>query len=720
MKRMALILAALLLAAAFIPVFAQDAPYELPRGREKEEPVYMNSGLYSEPKLTPDEIVALFSSLPNVVEYTGQCYEVEPSLTAPYTTGVVKAELIDAAMQRLNALRAVAGLKSVALDAELTDICQHGAVLLAAHGSLSHFPPKPEDMDDEFYQIGYQATSSSNLASGIFALPGIADVFMSDSDASNISAVGHRMHQLDPGWGKTGFGRVSSNQYGYYIVEHSFDRSATYGDYDFISWPASGYFPKDIGAFGKNTAWCAALNPNKYQYPVKSEVTVTLRCELTGQEWVFSGQNSYTPAGSGLYFNVSGRTIIFRPDNIAAYGGRFTVSISGIKDSSGEAAELNYYVDFVSISPEQAISSDVLGMGGSEITFTTGTDYPFVPGTDGDRSVAVSTNSGVANSVSYLDAELVMHAGDRLFYEYRFGVGSDSDNLRIDVNGGYYSTSAADSFDWTLGSYTAAADGIYRFRWQYVKYSAGSGNDYMMMDNIRVVHPGDPEPTLPSILTQEIPAEYVCAAGIDAVCRTGGEYPFIPVDQNGFKYAMAGNTGVESSYSVLEVTMHLGEGEGVSFYFNLMRATTADQLRFYVNGERKMTIGFDTGVFTYFTTPLFTAPSDGDYTLRFMYFKQPGDAVNTNERCMIRNIYVIPAPTPTPTPTPAPTPTPDPRVIGDVNCDGIVDSADLTLAAAFAMSAGEVSEQGILNGDMNSDGLLTAADLSALYSLIQG
>ena len=57
---------------------------------------------------------------------------------------------------------------------------------------------------------------------------------------------------------------------------------------------------------------------------------------------------------------------------------------------------------------------------------------------------------------------------------------------------------------------------------------------------------------------------------------------------------------------------------------------------------------------------------------------------------------------------------------GDVNCDGLVDSADITLAAAYAMSAGSVSEQGVANGDMNGDGVLTAADLSALYSFIQG
>lgn len=60
------------------------------------------------------------------------------------------------------------------------------------------------------------------------------------------------------------------------------------------------------------------------------------------------------------------------------------------------------------------------------------------------------------------------------------------------------------------------------------------------------------------------------------------------------------------------------------------------------------------------------------------------------------------------------------KLKGDVNCDGIVDSADITLAAAYSMTAGTVTAQGIINGDMNGDGLLTAADLSALYSYILG
>jgi uncharacterized repeat protein (TIGR02543 family) len=57
---------------------------------------------------------------------------------------------------------------------------------------------------------------------------------------------------------------------------------------------------------------------------------------------------------------------------------------------------------------------------------------------------------------------------------------------------------------------------------------------------------------------------------------------------------------------------------------------------------------------------------------------------------------------------------------GDVDCNGIVNMADLALAASYVQNSGTVTEQGILNGDMNGDGAITAADLAALYSLILG
>lgn len=60
------------------------------------------------------------------------------------------------------------------------------------------------------------------------------------------------------------------------------------------------------------------------------------------------------------------------------------------------------------------------------------------------------------------------------------------------------------------------------------------------------------------------------------------------------------------------------------------------------------------------------------------------------------------------------------KLIGDVNCDGVVDSRDLALAAAYSMNAGTVTPQGVINGDMNGDGLLNSSDLSGLSSYILG
>jgi hypothetical protein len=59
-------------------------------------------------------------------------------------------------------------------------------------------------------------------------------------------------------------------------------------------------------------------------------------------------------------------------------------------------------------------------------------------------------------------------------------------------------------------------------------------------------------------------------------------------------------------------------------------------------------------------------------------------------------------------------------VPGDVDCNGLVNMADLALAASYVQNSGTVTDQGILNGDMNGDGAVTAADLAALYQLILG
>ena len=308
---------------------------------------YSDSGSTAMKKLTRLEIAQLLKD--NPLTLPANVFETEPSYAAPYAPGKVRQEALQAALNRLNALRRIAGLPSVELDSDWCDSAQYGAVLLSV-SEFSHYPAKPADMDDSFYSLGRSATSTSNIAGG-YSLTRAVDGFMDDSDAGNVSVVGHRRWQLNPRADKVGFGYAAHGSYRYYVDEKVIGSSNGSCDYEFIAWPASGSFPNTL--FSTYMAWSVTVDPNRYQTPSRSDVAVTLTRQSDGKSWTFSGSESYTAAGSGKYFNVDtsgagvSNCIIFRPDDVGgSYEGVYTVTITGLKTRSGEAAAISYQVDF--------------------------------------------------------------------------------------------------------------------------------------------------------------------------------------------------------------------------------------------------------------------------------------------------------------------------------------------------------------------------------------
>ena len=303
-----------------------------------------DSGAHHLPKLDTVETAALLAD--NPLTLPRELYAAAPSVSAPYAAGRVSDAALTAGVDRLNMLRRLAGLDGVQPDAQLSETAQYGAVLQAANKALNHQPARPADMDTSFYQKGYAAASSSNLASG-YTLTGAMDGFMNDSDASNIDRLGHRRWQLNPALGKVGLGAAS-----HYVAETVVDESAPACEYDFIAWPASGVFPNNTAAFSRNTAWSITLNPEAYSPPHRSEVTVTLTRQSDGARWTFGGGAQYEPTASGKYFNVDTagygvpNCIIFRPDGVENYEGVYTVEVRGLRDERGAAASLSYEVDF--------------------------------------------------------------------------------------------------------------------------------------------------------------------------------------------------------------------------------------------------------------------------------------------------------------------------------------------------------------------------------------
>ena len=370
----------------------------------EEAPSLRSSGLASLPKLSKGEITRLLTE--NPLGFAGSAFFVMPSTTAPYTTGTVSDVALTAALNRLNLIRRLAGLEPVVLDSDLTRRAQYGAVLLAAGGTFTHYPDKPADMEDNFYKSGLNATSSSNIYMGTNAtLPQAVDAFMDDSDGGNLPTLGHRRWLLNPTMGKTGFGFSPSNK-AYSSLTYNFatlwafDRSGSGGDYDFVSWPASGAFPNTL--FEQDQAWSITLNPGKYTIPNRSDLRVTLTRASDGAVWTLDGGETYAAANSGAWLGVDtgnygvANCIIFRPAADAApYSGTYTVTIDGLRTADGQRADFTYEVDF--FTPGAA---DLPTQPDQSAVQPSQTDPSFAPSASGFADV--SADAWYASDVDYV------------------------------------------------------------------------------------------------------------------------------------------------------------------------------------------------------------------------------------------------------------------------------------------------------------------------------
>ena len=291
--------------------------------------------------------------------YSGSAFLVNPGVTAPYSTGVLQPGYMQDALDKTNFARYLVGLPDdVTLDAAYTDEVQHSAVVLAGiGGSLTHYPVKPADMDQSFFDIGYAGTTSSNIAAGNMALHLTVDVYLSDAGDTNIAVVGHRRWILNPSLAKTGFGwaKKTGSLYNTYSAMHAFDRSrsdvVTYTSY---GWPAAGPFPRDF--FPDGTPWSIHLDTFDYDYDMTG-VVVTLTRVGDGSSWTFNqADHTADTSGSGEYFNIDGpgygspACIIFRPPLSLHYnvGDAFDVRVSGKLYTKGTTnpVQLNYRTTF--------------------------------------------------------------------------------------------------------------------------------------------------------------------------------------------------------------------------------------------------------------------------------------------------------------------------------------------------------------------------------------
>ncbi len=355
-KRLFSVLLTLLLVLALTPV----APARAENGVR-----VLESGLAGSKKLTVPEIVLLFAEETPVDP--GDLYASAPDLTAPYEdAGAPSRSHLNAALERLNDLRALAGLTPVDLRDDYTGLAQAAAYTDALLGELTHTPGTVPGLASSINADGKTGAGQSNIAwsSAMYLdLASYVDMWVDDTDTRNIDRLGHRRWALNPAMASTGFGFCQRPGLGTYTAMYAFDKSAAVGDYDFIAWPASGNFPTDESLFRNDTAWSVTLNPKKFAAPSPDNVTVTITGELEGETWTLSKADN-SVGESGAYFNVEtsgcgvSNCIIFRPERDGTYAGQYTVTVSGLRTASGADGNFSYTVNFFDLE-EAARSLDV-------------------------------------------------------------------------------------------------------------------------------------------------------------------------------------------------------------------------------------------------------------------------------------------------------------------------------------------------------------------------
>ncbi len=281
-----------------------------------------------------------------VVDDYSVLYLISPILTAPYFPGILSDEENNNALNTIKTVRYIAGINhEVTLSEELSEKAQAACMVNYANGNLSHYPKYPQGMDGRLSTLGVEASRYCNLAR--YTKPNaslkfaILDGWMSDSDSSNISSLGHRRWILNPAMGAVGFGIVSSEADRVtYNAMYVRDDTGQDDNYIGVKWPAANM---PISCFKAGDAWSISLNETLSSSNIKvSLIKIDNLSSENLRYWNFSKEGSdgdfYV---SNSYYGQTG-CIIFRPEGVEAYnaGDKYYVSISGL------TSEISYTVEF--------------------------------------------------------------------------------------------------------------------------------------------------------------------------------------------------------------------------------------------------------------------------------------------------------------------------------------------------------------------------------------
>ncbi|MFW6232589.1 MAG: CAP domain-containing protein [Bacteroidota bacterium] len=276
----------------------------------------------------------------------GDIYEEMPNI-GNCDEGILKDQVQLDAVEIINEIRALHGLAPVDFEPTGEEEAQQAALICAANGSISHFPPETWTC---YTQIAADGAMKSNLffsGSGSASYPGIINSFIAWMHDDNTPNVGHRRSIINPFLKKVAFGRVDGNPVSGPNQNFFFNvMTMNYQDYvsgsidpsiEFVAHPHNNYPPKwvdkdwylSFSVFYDHDSW---FNNDNVDY-TNAQITITDENEnqLTISEIIYDTEG-WGSVPNCLKFKVNG----LQDDT------KYTVNISNIT-VNGAAKEYEYW-----------------------------------------------------------------------------------------------------------------------------------------------------------------------------------------------------------------------------------------------------------------------------------------------------------------------------------------------------------------------------------------
>lgn len=265
-------------------VNTQNSPVFVETSKEKDQRIKIKS--------TYNKLMAFYDGKNNnVVNGDHNQFSTMPGFTVDgntgkrtYTIGQYKPQFKQYMLSWWSFYKAIAQRPDPYLEDKDNQISELGALILSSNRQISHSPSKPQDMDEDLYQLGKTGCAQGNLfaaASKYWFHETVQFNFTEgktkDDGAVSIPSIGSMGHRWNGLWKKAtsaGFGYNYFNNYTTAVYRVVYNKNTNGGFQDFSAFP-HGYYPVQAELKVKNQLTGEGLFDKRYPQGAKDDINRT-------------------------------------------------------------------------------------------------------------------------------------------------------------------------------------------------------------------------------------------------------------------------------------------------------------------------------------------------------------------------------------------------------------------------------------------------------------